>query len=194
MTFSKYFFGVILLGFIAFSGCKDKEQDAALLIPRTNQFFSFTENTQWIYDVISDSTKLSETYTLKNKIRGIRDDENSEFVSYDLVLNNEYKINVRCEVGPSQFADRIAFTVEEGSQKTVSAFLWSQSHRFYAENNDEIKNLGADTLNGIAYEEVWQLKTKRNGDFKEIKFAKGYGLIYVCFNNGKMIALKELKK
>lgn len=194
MKLSKYIIAFLLLGTVIFIGCDDGKEDEFYLIQRTKDYFNFSDNTRWVYDVVSDSSHPVETYTLQNKIRNIRAEGNSEIMAYDLVRDAQYKINVRCEVGPTEFADRISFLVEEGASKTVSAFVWAQTHRFYAENNDEINNIGADTLYGKAYQDVWQLKTKRNGDFKEIKFAKGYGLIYIDFKDGRKLCLKELNK
>ncbi len=195
MSFSKFFLIGILFGVIISAGCKDSKDEPALLIQRTNQYFNFAENTQWVYNVISDSSiSQTATFTLKNKIRSIRNENNSEIISYDLVRDDQYKINVRCEVGPTDYADRIAFLVEDGGQKILSAFVWSQPHHFYAEIGDDLKEIGADTLSGISYQGVWKLKTKRKGAFKEIKFAQGYGLIYICLQDGTMYELKELKK
>ena len=173
--------------------CKDVEKDPALLLQRTKDFFNFTEGSQWTYDVLNDSFGNIEVYTLRNKVRSIRNDVNSEILFYDLEKSPEFKINIRCEVGPTEFSDRTAFVLNENGQLTFSGNVWAQSHRFYEEMGDVIENLGKDTFNGIAYEEVWKLKTNKSPKFKELMIAKNFGLVYIEFRTGKKLALKEFK-
>jgi len=197
MNFTKLNFKRFFLFFLVLTAvlpsCKDSEKDPALLMQRTKDFFNFTEGTRWTYDVLNDSIGKTEVYTLRNKVRTIRKEGNSEILFYDLERSADYKINIRCEVGPTEYANRISFVLNENGQLTFSGNVWAQSHRFYEEMGDGLENLGADTLNGIAYEEVWQLKTNKSPKFKELKFAKYYGLVYIEFKTGKKLVLKEFK-
>lgn len=188
-------FPFLYLGFfLLVSACKSDEKiDPIKLNSLTKSYFDLPANTEWVYSKILNGEETTVTFSLKNKQESIWKEANSELLLYDMEQNSALTWIVRCEAGSSDFANRIAFVVKTPGKQSIGASFLSQNRDFFNENKDQIKKVGAFSLNGINYDEVWEFLFEGNNEFKELKIAKGYGPIFIKTKQNEEYTLKELR-
>jgi len=184
----------LLTSLTFFSACKSDETIEPIKLNRlTLDYFDLSSSSQWVFDKLLNGNESAATFSLLNKQKSVWKEANSELLLYDMEQDANLTWIVRCEAGSSDFANRIAFVVKKDGKQTIGASFLSQNNTFFNENSDQITKIGALTLNGINYNEVWSFVFAGNNEFKEIKIAKGYGLIYVKTKQNEEYTLKELK-
>jgi hypothetical protein len=177
---------ILFVGIITLYGCKDEPASKNLLDSFTRNYFDFAEDSRWEFTSSGDSDRIAQEFTLKNRVNQFRMEDNSEFILYELVEKEEYKLSFRIETGPSGYSDRIAvLEIKNNGTPSLLSLFWVQKDGFYVEKGqkDTMTYMGTVNINGVNYEEVWQYSSANKDRIRKLMVSKNKGIILMRHRN-----------
>lgn len=183
------YFALGALIFILLSGCADKPQvNIRYIYEQTKDYFYFQEGSFWTYQ--SEDSTETETYKLENLVDFIHKENQSQNLTYDLIRDDNYKMTLRIETGPIDYADRVVYLVFKGTEKmTIGALVYSKNEGFYVKVNESVPVADTMSIGDRTYEKVITLSDTNYPEFSEVIIAKGYGMVSFTRNGGKKFNL-----
>jgi hypothetical protein len=177
---------ILFLGIITLNSCRDEPATRNLLDSFTRNYFDFAEDSRWEFTSGVDSDRIVQEFTLKNRVNHFRMEDNSEFILYDLVEQDNYKLSFRIETGPSGYSDRIAvLEIKNNGTPSLLSLFWVQKEGFYVEKGqkDTMAYMGTVNINGVNYEEVWQYSSANKDRIRKLMISKNKGIILMRHRN-----------
>jgi hypothetical protein len=182
-------FALGLLISILFLGCGDKSQvDIRYIYDQTKAYFYFQEGSEWTYQ--SEDSTETETYKVENLVDFIHKENQSQNLTYDMVRDANYKMTLRIETGPIDYADRVAYLVYDGNEKmTIGALVYSKNEGFYVKVNESVPVADTMSVGNRVHEGVITIIDTNYPEFSEVVIAKNFGIVSFTRNGGKKFNL-----
>lgn len=179
MKYIKYFISFVLIAcFIA--SCKDTNVDSVLLNQSTKDFFNIKNGSNYQFVSMPDTNTIS-TYTVENynNLFSNPDISNNEIMFYDMKSQNNPTFTIRAEAGNTKFNDRITLLTRKNDSIFVGPILFNTSGTFSAvvDSKDTVTNISSIVFGNTSYTDVIKIAPFNHPLYKEIYYAKGFGLI-----------------
>jgi len=179
MKYIKYFICFILITcFLA--SCSDNNVDSVPLNQSTKDFFNIKNGSKYQFVSMLDTNTVS-AYTVENynNLFSNPDISNNEIIFYDMKSLNNPTFTIRAEAGNTKFNDRITLLTRKNDSIFVGPICFNTSGTFSAvlDSKDTLTNIASIIFGNTSYTDVIKIAPFNHPLYKEIYYAKGFGLI-----------------
>lgn len=177
-----------------FSACNEKDVKQILLNKSSHDYFNVKNGSKYFYSSLED-TSSTKVYTVGSYINGFAnpDISNNEYLFYEIKASETSKFVMRVESGTSEFSDRISLLTYKSDTITIGPVFFNTAGEFNSpsDSKDSISILPNITFSNTTFNDLILIKPFNTSVYREVYFAKGYGLVAYRAQNGVLYFSKR---